>query len=312
MEIIAGVDEAGRGPLAGPVVAAAVVLSEDHPITGLRDSKKLGPKSRDKFFDLIMESARAVGVGIVDHRGIDRMNILNATHKAMQISLGWLGLRPDKALIDGYGLPNQVIPNEGVIKGDDKIDCIRAASIIAKVTRDRMMLDYDRIFPEYGFAAHKGYGTAQHLMSLDEWKPSPIHRKSFSPVRNSLVPLRWYSENRRIGWLGEKLAALYLVKNGYAIREMNCRLAPHGEIDIVAEQSGAIVFIEVKTGLSRAGVNPELNLNQQKLRKMEAAIQTYVQQSEWQGPIRAEAITIVIQGKNHSIKHWKNVDFDSE
>ena len=142
MEIIAGVDEAGRGPLAGPVVASAVILPKDHTIEGLRDSKKLTPKKRSLLYDIIQKEAISIGVGIIGCKEIDKINILQATFKAMQIALGHLSQKPTKALIDGTPLPNQVIPNEGIVGGDDLVDEIKAASIIAKVTRDNLMKEY--------------------------------------------------------------------------------------------------------------------------------------------------------------------------
>lgn len=154
----------------------------------------------------------------------------------MQMALGRLTVYPERALIDGSELPNQVIPNEGVIKGDESVPSIQAASIIAKVTRDREMLEYHTIFPEYGFDKHKGYGTRFHLDALEDWKASPIHRQSFKPVAHERMSLAWYQSSRRIGWLGEKLAALHLRDRGYRIHAMNVRVAPHGEIDIVAEK----------------------------------------------------------------------------
>jgi ribonuclease HII len=147
MALIAGVDEAGRGPLAGPVAAAAVILPEDHSIAGLNDSKKLSPKKREMLYDQIMNQALAVGIGTVDEKTIDHVNILNGTYKAMRMALGDLDVQPDHALIDGFPLPDQIIPNKGIIKGDEKIEVIQAASIIAKVTRDRIMDKYDVIFP---------------------------------------------------------------------------------------------------------------------------------------------------------------------
>ena len=141
MEIIAGVDEVGRGPLAGPVMAAAVVLPEDHTIEGLRDSKKLSKLKREKLFPIIQEQALGIGIGEVGVKTIDKINIREATLKAMQIALGNLPIRPDKALIDGHPLKNQIIPNEGIMGGDDLIDAIKAAAITAKVTRDKIMSD---------------------------------------------------------------------------------------------------------------------------------------------------------------------------
>ncbi len=310
MAITAGVDEAGRGPLAGPVVAAAVILPDDHPIVGLRDSKKLTPKKREHLYEEIHQFASGIGVGIIDEKEIDATNILKATHKAMQIALGKLGVRPDKALIDGYALPNQVIPNEGIIGGDNKVDSIRAASIIAKVTRDRIMEQYDVIFPEYGFVKHKGYGTKQHMESLKQHKASPIHRKSFQPVSESLPTMSWFRQNRLIGSLGERLAAVYLVNKGYAVRDMNVRCLPYGEIDIIAEKDKTIVFIEVKT-ISKVSIgSPEEKVSESKLAKLEQAIHKYLLEHEIKMDIRLDAITVKIESGSHKISHYKNVELD--
>ena len=198
MALIAGVDEAGRGPLAGPVVAAAVILPEDHMIKGLRDSKKLSKSKRESLFPIIQEQAIGVGIGQVDVNTIDEINIREATLKAMQIALGNLPKRPDRALIDGHPLKNQIIPNEGIIGGDDLIDSIKAASIIAKVTRDKIMEDYGRIFPEYGFEKHNGYGTKVHINALDTHRATPIHRRSFKPVKYKMPTITWLSEQKLI------------------------------------------------------------------------------------------------------------------
>jgi len=310
VEIIAGVDEAGRGPLAGPVVAAAVILPENHGIVNLRDSKKLSAAKREKLHPIILDNAIGVGLGVVGEREIDKLNILNATYKAMQMALGRLPVKPNRALIDGYPLPHQIIPNEGIIKGDDKIDCIRAASIIAKVERDRLMLEMDTIFPEYGFAQHKGYGTQMHLENLEKWMATPIHRKSFSPVKSKLKSIQWYKKNNQLGWLGEKLAALYLRNKGYTILEVNHRESGLGEIDIIGEQSGELVFIEVKTGSKHEGIRPEHNLSRQKMEKLGNAIQMYLTKNEITKSFRVEAVVVEIHGKNNSFNHIKHVDFN--
>jgi len=236
MEIIAGVDEAGRGPLAGPVVAAAVILPDDHVIEGLNDSKKLSAKKRELLFEEINEKAVSVGIGIVSEKEIDKTNILIATQKAMQMALGKLKQKPTMALIDGYKLPNQVIPNKGIIKGDTKVESIMAASIIAKVTRDAIMLEYDKIFPEYGFAKHKGYGTKQHIEALTKFKATSIHRRSFKPVSLNLPTITWLQNNKRVGKVGEQLAACNLMGDGHRILAMNEICVPHGEIDIISER----------------------------------------------------------------------------
>jgi ribonuclease HII len=183
--IIAGIDEAGRGPLAGPVVAAAVILGRDR-IAGLRDSKKIPETEREALFGLIV-SAASVGIGIVAADEIDRINILNATKKAMFEAVSGLGKTPELVLTDAVTIPGLSIPQVPFIKGDDKSACIAAASIIAKVTRDRIMLRYHAEYPHYGFNNHKGYATKEHLDKLREYGPCPIHRKSFEPVREQTL-----------------------------------------------------------------------------------------------------------------------------
>ena len=182
---VAGIDEAGRGPLAGPVVAAAVILSPDRPIEGLNDSKKLSEKRRDFLFDIIMEQAHAVGIGQCSHLEIDRLNILQATMVAMQRAYNELGCSAKKVFVDGNRTPQLPVESEAIIKGDQKLACISASSIIAKVTRDRQMLLFSKKYPEYHFNQHKGYGTKLHIECLYAYGPSPIHRRSFSPVRQA-------------------------------------------------------------------------------------------------------------------------------
>lgn len=179
MDLICGIDEAGRGPLAGPVVAAAVILPKDCRILYLNDSKKLSAAKREELYDVIMDEAVAVGVGIVGPARIDEINILQATYEAMRQALGKLSVRPQLLLNDAVTIPGVDMPQVPIIKGDAKSASIAAASIIAKVTRDRLMQDYDRALPEYGFASNKGYGSAEHIAALKKYGPSPIHRKSF-------------------------------------------------------------------------------------------------------------------------------------
>ena len=176
---ICGIDEAGRGPLAGPVAAAAVILPKDCVILYLNDSKKLSPARRDALFDEIMEKAVAYHVGIVSPERIDEINILQATYEAMRKAVAGLSVTPDLLLNDAVTIPEIGIRQVPIVKGDAKSISIAAASILAKVTRDRMMEEYDAMWPEYGFAKHKGYGTAQHIAALKEYGPCPIHRRSF-------------------------------------------------------------------------------------------------------------------------------------
>lgn len=309
MEIIAGVDEAGRGPLAGPVVAAAVILSDNHEIEGLRDSKKLSAKKRETLFQEINDKAISVGIGIVSEKEIDQTNILTATHKAMQMALGRLNRKPTLALIDGYKLPNQVIPNKGIIKGDTKVASIMAGSIIAKVTRDAIMFEYDIIFPEYGFAKHKGYGTKQHIEALNEYKATPIHRKSFKPVSSNLPTIAWLQKSKRVGIVGEQLAACKLMADGHTIISMNENCAPHGEIDIISEKENLLIFTEVKTFAKEQMATPELKIDTNKLRKLENAIYFYIGKHNISSGIRLDGMSVML-GKNHSIKKFEGIELN--
>lgn len=178
----AGVDEAGRGPLAGPVVAAAVILPESFAIDGLDDSKKLTHLQRVKILELIIASAVDIAVGVVDHEAIDSINILRASLRAMEIAVNNLGRRPDFLLIDGNQRTSLLIPQETVIRGDSRCCSIAAASIVAKVRRDEIMNEYHEIYPEYNFRSHKGYPTKEHLEAIRKHGPCPIHRRSFRGV----------------------------------------------------------------------------------------------------------------------------------
>lgn len=185
--LIAGVDEVGRGPLVGAVVTAAVILDPARPIAGLADSKKLSEKRRLALFDQIREKALAWSLGRAEPEEIDQLNILHATMLAMQRAVAGLAVTPDYVLIDGNRCPSLPMPSTAVVKGDSLVAEISAASIIAKVTRDREMAELDAVFPQYGFAQHKGYPTAQHLAMLTEHGATPHHRRSFAPVRNALL-----------------------------------------------------------------------------------------------------------------------------
>jgi ribonuclease HII len=185
VEHVAGVDEAGRGPLAGPVVAAAVVLPRELTFGGIDDSKKLTPRERERLYELIREEAVAVGVGQCSESVIDEINILRATHRAMRQALDGLGVVPGHILVDGDPVPDLPAEQTAIPRGDEESAAVAAASIIAKVTRDRLLVEYDRQYPGYGFARHKGYGTPDHIAALTRLGPCEIHRRSFSPVLSS-------------------------------------------------------------------------------------------------------------------------------
>ena len=213
---VAGVDEAGRGPLAGPVIAAAVIFSPEAEYPRARDSKKLTPEKREELFEQIHQSALAVSVGKVEHGEIDRINIYNASLLAMYRAVEDLSVKPDAVLVDGMMVLrlDQEIPQEALVSGDSRCLSIAAASIVAKVTRDRLMYDYDRDYPGYGFARHKGYPTTDHFKALKALGPCPIHRKSFTAVAgcgdfSSLEWSKYYETLARASCLEElELAAV--------------------------------------------------------------------------------------------------------
>ncbi len=178
-EFIAGIDEVGRGPLAGPVMTAAVILPKDCSILYINDSKKLSESKREELYEIIMDQAVAVGIGVNDSTRIDEINILQATYEAMRFAINDLSQAPDILLNDAVKIPDVDIKQVPIIKGDAKSISIGAASIIAKVTRDRFMVEMDKVYPEYGFAKNKGYGTQEHIEALKKYGPCPIHRRSF-------------------------------------------------------------------------------------------------------------------------------------
>ena len=178
-QAICGVDEVGRGPFAGPVVAGAVILPKDHPILYLNDSKKLSEKKREELYEVILKEAVAMGIGMASPARIDEINILQATYEAMRMAISNLSVQPDLLLNDAVTIPEIEIMQIPIIKGDAKSVSIAAASILAKVTRDRLMVEYEKVFPGYDFASNKGYGTKAHIEGLKKLGPTPIHRMSF-------------------------------------------------------------------------------------------------------------------------------------
>jgi len=205
---IAGVDEAGRGPLAGPVVAAAAILPWRCRLPGLHDSKVLTAEERERLYELIQKRALAIAVGIADARMIDRMNVLQANRHAMREAIEQLDPQPDLVLVDGEKLPGCATPQQAVVRGDHLCASIAAASVVAKVVRDRMMRDLDALYPEYGFRNHKGYATRGHRAKLLELGPCPEHRLSFAPVRSLLQGRLPLEEAQRERWFGQSAGRL--------------------------------------------------------------------------------------------------------
>lgn len=185
--LVAGVDEAGRGPLAGPVLAAAVILDPVRPIDSLADSKILSEGKRNRLFTMIKENALSWSVGMASVEEIDELNILQATLLAMQRAVNGLAIQPAEALIDGNCLPRLSIPAQAIVKGDSKVKAISAASILAKVERDKIMVDYYKIYPDFSFHSHKGYGTRQHINEIGQFGILPVHRKTFNPVKMMIL-----------------------------------------------------------------------------------------------------------------------------
>lgn len=186
--LIAGVDEVGRGPLAGPVVAAACILPQNYLLAGLNDSKKVAPEMREKLYQILTTDSEIIyAIGIVDEERIDQLNIYRATLLAMQKAIEGLEKRPGLLLVDGNAVPYGVVPSQCIVKGDTLSISIAAASIIAKVTRDRLMISYDRQWPQYGFKSHKGYATPQHIEAVKQFGPCPIHRRSFETIKQSVL-----------------------------------------------------------------------------------------------------------------------------
>ena len=310
MRIIAGVDEVGRGPLAGPVVAAAVILPKDHTIEGLRDSKKISKKRRESLFPFIYEQAIDIGLGEVDVKTIDKINIREATFKAMKMALDDLSTIPDGALIDGHQLNDQSIPNEGIIGGDDKVDSIKAASIIAKVTRDRIMKEYSIIFPEYGFENHSGYGTKIHIEALEKYRATPIHRRSFKPVKNLMPTFKWLVDHDRISWMGKKLAALHLKKSGMSVMDLDWEGISNNSIDIVAKDNDHLIFVDVNTYYKNQDDLKKDNEVDRLKKTMLPAMNLYLSDKLAVSNFRIDSISVILRSNNPEILHNKDIKID--
>ncbi len=260
---LCGVDEAGRGPLAGPVVAAAVILKPDAEtfLSEVNDSKKLSEKKREKLYDKIIENSLHYAIGVVDVDYIEKFNILQATFLAMKKAVEKIEIQPDLVLVDGNKLPDLKTRAEFVIKGDSKSASIAAASIIAKVTRDRMMIEFHEKYPNYGFNRHKGYGTKEHYSNIIKYGVTPIHRMSFlKKIREKIPTVQSIN-----GQLGEKITYEWLKRNKYNVVAKNYK-SEYGEIDLIAIKDDYICFVEVKLRSENCGYSPKeaVNLSKQK------------------------------------------------
>ena len=257
IKTVAGMDEAGRGPLAGPVVAAVVILPHDFHMDSIKDSKKISEKKRAILYDEILKNAIDYGIGICHEDEIDHLNILQATFKAMKKAIGQLNTKPDLILIDGLKGQINYYNCKYIVKGDSKSQSIAAASIVAKVSRDKYMVEYEKIFPEYGFAKHKGYGTKFHIKAIKRYKSSPIHRKSFKPIRNHLPTYSSYNTNLKLKKLAVQIASSVKVKNNFNILE----IYKNRSFDILHIEKHRIVLSKVKLILNENIVEDEYKLN---------------------------------------------------
>ena len=273
-DLVAGIDEVGRGPLAGPVVAAAVILPKDCKIEGVNDSKKLSAKKREELYDVILEKAVSYGIGVVSNERIDEINILQATYEAMREALSQLKPRAEYILADAVTIPMVSTPQKGIIGGDGKSMSIGAASIVAKVYRDRLMDAYDAAYPGYGFASNKGYGAAEHIAGIKKQGITPIHRKTFL---KSLLPQQGDTAVDK-GQRGEALAAKQMERMGYKILERNFH-ALKAEIDIIAKKENTIVFTEVKYRQNEEMGTPAEAVDYRKQQNILRAAKVYIAQN---------------------------------
>ncbi len=312
--LIAGIDEVGRGPLAGPVVAAAVILDPTSPTDWykeLNDSKALSAAQRDRLAPLIQDAAVSSGTGSASPEEIDSVGIIRATRAAMTRAVAGLTLRPDYLLIDAVPLADPGISFRAIIHGDATCRSIAAASIVAKVHRDRLMVQEDARYQGYGFARHKGYPTPEHLERLSQLGPCPIHRRSFAPVSALLQqPTLATSSLAHLskGRAGEEAAAVHLRSQGYLVVERNFR-CPWGEIDIVAQQGETVVFVEVKARRhDRLGTALE-SVTSRKQQHLVLTAQEYLQRHGLEEhPWRIDAIAVRLgqKGRVESVQHLEN------
>lgn len=288
---VCGIDEAGRGPLCGPVCAAAVILPENCEIEGLNDSKKLSEKKREALFDVVIEKAVAYGIGTASAREIDEINILQATFLAMRRAVEALGVQPDLALIDGNRKPGLPCDEVTIVKGDGKCMSIAAASILAKVTRDRYMREMDEKYPQYCFARHKGYGTKLHYEKIAEFGICDLHRRSF--LKKILGEENRQTPTAETGKHGEEIAAAYYEKHGYTVVGRNVH-ARCGEIDLIAENEETLVFAEVKTRSPGGLGRPCEAVDERKQQKIVKTALVYLQEHESEKQPRFDVLEVFL------------------
>ena len=311
---VAGVDEAGRGPLAGPVVAGAVILPdlERADIEGLdliRDSKTLTPAQRERAADVVRTVALDAAVGEASAEEIDAMGILPATRLAMRRALDGLSVPPDYLLVDGTGTVDwRGRPCLAVVKGDRWCAAIAAASIIAKTHRDALMRELDARYPGYGLTQHKGYASPAHLAAIAQHGPSPEHRRTFSPMREGLLPPAPPSPRSQLGARGEEIAAAHLTRAGLRVVARNFRTR-RGEVDIVAQDSETLVFVEVRTRRTASFGSPEESVTARKRQRVVLVAQQYLQERGLESrPWRVDVVAVLLRRGAPEVRHYPNIE----
>ena len=296
MNFVAGVDEAGRGPLAGPVVAACVILKKYEIIEGINDSKKISPKKREKLYYEIINQAIAVGIGVVHEDQIDKMNILEATYLAMKKSIGMLSIKPEQVLIDGPRSNIKHYKTEHIINGDSLSQTIGAASIIAKVYRDKIMLEYDKIFPIYKFKNNKGYGTKAHIDSINRFRASPVHRKSFKIVSSKMPNYEFVLKNYGFNILAKQLVATKYIKNNYIVLDQDIISGKTSDyIDLYLKKNEHYLFIKVVSSYN----DEKSKINKSKFYKL--LIEKYLQEKDIKTKNDFVVISVKFKNKNKPI-----------
>lgn len=308
--LIAGVDEAGRGPLAGPVTAAAVVFSPEVDHELIRDSKKLSEKQREKAYEWIIEHAEAWGVHSMGVQSINKGNILQSALSAMEKAVQKLNMSNLHVLVDGNRMPFELKGRgEAVVGGDRRSFSIAAASILAKVSRDRMMKRWAEIYPEYGFEKHKGYGTAEHIKAINEFYPTPMHRRYFAPMKTMTFPQ--HPSKAFIGRWGENWAIYYLILKGYHFVERNYHGGTKGEIDVIMKKGEQFIMVEVKTSTEMDEFSTAERVNKDKIQKMQKATDRYFYDLKMEEyDVRFDAVTV--RGRDlfaPHIEHYENIIF---
>ncbi len=307
-KVICGVDEAGRGPLAGPVCAAAVILPEGLVIEGVNDSKKLSEKKREQLFDIIREKASAYNIEWASVEEIEEMNILQATMLAMKRAVEGLPIEPDAVLVDGNRRPAFNIPCFDIVKGDSLSQSIAAASILAKVSRDRLMKELAQKYPGYGFEKHKGYSSELHRDMIKKYGPCEIHRMSFlGSILDPDAPKK-KTKSQKTGKMGEDFAVSYLENNGYEITARNYR-SEFGEIDIIAKNREVIAFVEVKTRNQSALDRPSAWVDRRKQKKLLQTAYVYMTETDTQLQPRFDIVEVAYNNQTNippQIEHIEN------